>query len=59
MLAPVVSLAAQASEFIEDGFNGFHIEDATDALEVTGKLDALLADNKMRVRMARRARETA
>ena len=56
---PVVSLAAGASELIEDGFNGFRIKDATDALGVAGKLDALLADNKMRKRMAGRARETA
>ena len=57
--APVVSLAAGASELIEDGFNGFHLKDAKDALEVAGKLDALLADDKMRTRMARGARETA
>ena len=59
MLPPVVSLAAGASDLIKDGFNGFHIKDAKDALGVAGKLDALLADDKMRMRMARRARETA
>lgn len=56
---PVVSLAAGASELIEDGFNGFRIKDATDALGVAGKLDALLVDDEMRMRMSLRARETA
>jgi UDP-glucose:(heptosyl)LPS alpha-1,3-glucosyltransferase len=57
-LAVVVSRAAGASELINDGQNGFVLEDVTGFQELAGHMNTLYNDAPLRLRLGKAARAT-
>lgn len=56
---PVINSKIGAGELITDGYDGLHLNDPNNVEEIADKIETLLLDEKMRIKLGSNARKTA